>query len=195
LLYSVPLTLIVLVSLPLYVGLSLMVVPVLRKRLDEKFARGAENQALLVEAISGMQTVKAGALEPSQVKLTRSGNNLVVGITGSTDTLTVTNWYASAANKVEQILLADGSVITLGTAAPLSVASPIARQVLQVRRLLDPLAVQSVMAGTSFLDGDRSAQLLVQAMAQFHGGSAAGDAVAPPHWRHELMRGDLATPM
>jgi ATP-binding cassette, subfamily B, bacterial HlyB/CyaB len=64
LLYSVPLTLIVLASLPLYVGLSLLVVPVLRKRLDEKFARGAENQALLVEAISGMQTVKAGALEP-----------------------------------------------------------------------------------------------------------------------------------
>jgi ATP-binding cassette, subfamily B, bacterial HlyB/CyaB len=64
LLYSVPLTLIVLVSLPLYVALSLAVVPVLRSRLDEKFARGAENQALLVETLTGMQTVKAGALEP-----------------------------------------------------------------------------------------------------------------------------------
>ncbi len=64
LLYSVPLTLIVLVSLPLYLGLSLAVVPVLRARLNDKFARGAENQALLVEAVSGIQTVKAGALEP-----------------------------------------------------------------------------------------------------------------------------------
>ncbi|MDP2324897.1 MAG: ABC transporter transmembrane domain-containing protein, partial [Gammaproteobacteria bacterium] len=63
--YSVPLTLIVLVSLPLYFGLSLMVVPVLRGRLDEKFARGAENQAMLVETVTGIQTVKAGALEPS----------------------------------------------------------------------------------------------------------------------------------
>jgi ATP-binding cassette, subfamily B, bacterial HlyB/CyaB len=62
--YSVPLTLIVLASLPLYAGLSLLVVPVLRKRLDEKFARGAENQALLVETVTGIQTVKAGALEP-----------------------------------------------------------------------------------------------------------------------------------
>jgi ATP-binding cassette, subfamily B, bacterial HlyB/CyaB len=62
--YSVPLTLIVLASLPLYVGLSLMVVPILRQRLDDKFARGAENQALLVETITGIQTVKAGALEP-----------------------------------------------------------------------------------------------------------------------------------
>ena len=64
LLYSVPLTLIVLASLPLYLGLSLAVVPVLRARLNDKFARGAENQALLVEAVSGIQTVKAGALEP-----------------------------------------------------------------------------------------------------------------------------------
>jgi subfamily B ATP-binding cassette protein HlyB/CyaB len=62
--YSVPLTLIVLASAPLYVGLSLLVVPLLRKRLDEKFARGAENQALLVESVTGIQTVKASALEP-----------------------------------------------------------------------------------------------------------------------------------
>ncbi len=65
LLYSVPLTLIVLVSLPLYFALSLAVVPVLRRRLDEKFARGAENQAMLVETVTGIQTVKATALEPA----------------------------------------------------------------------------------------------------------------------------------
>lgn len=64
LLYSVPLTLIVLISLPLYVGVSLVVVPVLRGRLNEKFARGAENQSMLVESVAGIQTVKATALEP-----------------------------------------------------------------------------------------------------------------------------------
>ena len=63
--YSVPLTLIVLVSLPLYFGLSLAVVPILRRRLDVKFARGAENQAMLVETVSAIQTVKATALEPA----------------------------------------------------------------------------------------------------------------------------------
>jgi len=62
--YSVPLTLIVLASLPLYFGLSLAVVPVLRRRLELRFARGAENQAMLVETVTGIQTVKAGALEP-----------------------------------------------------------------------------------------------------------------------------------
>ena len=65
LLYSVKLTLIVLLSLPLYVLLSLAVVPTLRSRLNEKFNRGAENQAMLVESITGVQTVKAGALEPA----------------------------------------------------------------------------------------------------------------------------------
>jgi subfamily B ATP-binding cassette protein HlyB/CyaB len=64
LLYSVKLTLIVLLSLPLYILLSALVVPVLRARLEEKFSRGAENQALLVESIAGAQTVKASALEP-----------------------------------------------------------------------------------------------------------------------------------
>ncbi len=65
LLYSVKLTLIVLLSLPLYVLVSLAVVPVLRVQLNEKFARGAENQSLLVESITGVQTLKAGALEPT----------------------------------------------------------------------------------------------------------------------------------
>jgi subfamily B ATP-binding cassette protein HlyB/CyaB len=62
--YSVPLTLIVLASLPLYALLSALVVPVLRGRLNEKFARSAENQSHLVESITGVQTVKASALEP-----------------------------------------------------------------------------------------------------------------------------------
>ena len=64
LLYSVKLTLIVLLSLPLYLMLSLLVMPALRSRLEEQFTRGAENQALLVESIAGAQTVKASALEP-----------------------------------------------------------------------------------------------------------------------------------
>ncbi len=62
--YSTTLTLIVLASLPCYIALSVFITPVLRGRLNEKFARGAENQAFLVETISGMDTVKAMAVEP-----------------------------------------------------------------------------------------------------------------------------------
>ncbi len=62
--YSVELTMIVIASIPLYVALSIIFTPVIRKRLDEKFNKGAENQSFLVETISGIDTVKAMAVEP-----------------------------------------------------------------------------------------------------------------------------------
>ncbi|MFB0828000.1 ABC transporter transmembrane domain-containing protein, partial [Chromobacterium violaceum] len=46
--YSGWLTLIVVISLPCYAAWSAMLTPVLRRRLDEKFARGADNQSFLV---------------------------------------------------------------------------------------------------------------------------------------------------
>ena len=62
--YSPLLTLIVLSSLPFYVGISVLATPLFQKRLDEKFKRGAENQAFLVESITGIETLKAMAVEP-----------------------------------------------------------------------------------------------------------------------------------
>jgi len=62
--YSPILTLVVMGSLPLYAILSVVITPAIRARLHEKFNRGAENQSFLVEAISGIQTVKALAVEP-----------------------------------------------------------------------------------------------------------------------------------
>ncbi len=63
-LYSATLTWVVLGSLPLYIAISLFVTPIFRQRLNEKFVRGAENQAFLVESISGAETLKAMAVEP-----------------------------------------------------------------------------------------------------------------------------------
>ncbi|MDA5193670.1 type I secretion system permease/ATPase [Alphaproteobacteria bacterium LMG 31809] len=62
--YSPLLTLIVALSLPCYVAVSWVVTPILRERLNEKFNRGSENQAFLVEAVTGVQTLKAMAVEP-----------------------------------------------------------------------------------------------------------------------------------
>ncbi len=62
--YSSTLTLVVMASLPVYAVLSIAITPAIRARLHEKFNRGAENQAFLVEAVSGIQTVKAMAVEP-----------------------------------------------------------------------------------------------------------------------------------
>lgn len=62
--YSPMLTLIVLGAFPFYIAISAVVTPLFRQRLDEKFRRGAENQAFLVESITGVQTLKALAVEP-----------------------------------------------------------------------------------------------------------------------------------
>jgi subfamily B ATP-binding cassette protein HlyB/CyaB len=63
-LYSPQLTLIVLLSIPIYAAISIFITPPLRRRLDEKFKRGAENQAFLVETVTGIGTLKAMAVEP-----------------------------------------------------------------------------------------------------------------------------------
>ncbi len=62
--YSPVLTAVVAGSIPFYLILSAYVTPILRKRLEEKFQRGAENQAFLVESVTGIQTLKAMAVEP-----------------------------------------------------------------------------------------------------------------------------------
>jgi subfamily B ATP-binding cassette protein HlyB/CyaB len=62
--YSPTLTLIVLATLPCYAALSLFITPILRHRLDLKFQHGAENQAFLVESVSGIETLKTMAVEP-----------------------------------------------------------------------------------------------------------------------------------
>ncbi|WP_328280282.1 type I secretion system permease/ATPase [Sphingobium sp.] len=64
LLYSPLLTLIVMLSIPAYVAISMVITPPLRRRLDEKFARGADNQAFLVESVTSVRTLKAMAVEP-----------------------------------------------------------------------------------------------------------------------------------
>jgi subfamily B ATP-binding cassette protein HlyB/CyaB len=62
--YSGLLTWIIFGSFPLYIAVSAITTPVFRHRLDEKFKRGAENQAFLVENVTGIETLKSMAVEP-----------------------------------------------------------------------------------------------------------------------------------
>ncbi len=62
--YSATLTAIVIASFPIYIAISAGATPLFRKRLDEKFQRGAENQAFLVESVTGVETLKSMAVEP-----------------------------------------------------------------------------------------------------------------------------------
>ncbi|MDA9504155.1 peptidase C39 [Bradyrhizobium sp. CCBAU 11386] len=62
--YSSLLSWIIIASFPFYIAVSAVATPIFRKRLDEKFRRGAENQAFLVEAVTGVETLKSMAVEP-----------------------------------------------------------------------------------------------------------------------------------
>ena len=107
---------------------------------------GAGNDSINDAGGADRIEIAAGVVS-SQVTLTRSGNNLLVGITGASDVLTVPGWYTGTATKIEEIKLSDGTIIG-AAAAPLSVVLP----------SLDVMAA--------------SASALVEAMAQFD--TAAG---------------------
>ncbi len=61
---SPTLTLIVLGSIPFYLAVSIAITGPLRRRVEERFQRGAVQQSFLVESISGVETLKAMAVEP-----------------------------------------------------------------------------------------------------------------------------------
>jgi subfamily B ATP-binding cassette protein HlyB/CyaB len=62
--YSMTLTLIVIAALPVFFCASWLVSPLLRRKLEDKFAQGAENQAFVVETVTAMETLKGHAVEP-----------------------------------------------------------------------------------------------------------------------------------
>jgi subfamily B ATP-binding cassette protein HlyB/CyaB len=106
LLYSGWLTLIVLASLPLYLLISLLITPLLRARLHEKFNRGAENQAFLVETVSGIDTLKAMAVEPQMTR--RWDNQLAAYVAAGFRAATLSTLVHEGVNLV-------GKLVTVAT--------------------------------------------------------------------------------
>ncbi|TBW32230.1 type I secretion system permease/ATPase [Siculibacillus lacustris] len=99
-LYSPTLAWIVVGSLPLYALLSLASTPAFRKRLDEKFRRGSENQAFLVEGVTGIETIKAMAVEP---QMKRRWEEQLAGYVGASFAATqVGNWATQFANLINK---------------------------------------------------------------------------------------------
>lgn len=63
--YSKALSLVVLLILPLFVLLNVVVAPIYKKLINERFLIGAENRSFLIETLTGVRTVKASGLEAS----------------------------------------------------------------------------------------------------------------------------------
>ena len=104
--YSPTLTFIVAFSLPCYVAISVGVTPAFRTRLNERFRRGSDNQSFLVEAVSGVETVKSMALEPIMQR--RWEEQLAAYVTASfkvTVLSTVASQAVALINKVTVVLI------------------------------------------------------------------------------------------
>lgn len=114
-LYSPLLTLIVALSLPFYVLISWVITPPLRAKLDEKFKRGAENQAFLVESVVGIETLKAMAVEPQMSR--RWEEKLAGYVTASFTANMQGNWGSQAVQLVNKLTTA----ITLYIGAKLAI--------------------------------------------------------------------------
>jgi subfamily B ATP-binding cassette protein HlyB/CyaB len=102
--YSPFLTLIVIGSFPFYILLSAAVTPLFQRRLDEKFNRGAENQAFLVESISGVETLKAMAVEPQMQR--RWEEQLAGYVRASFAVLSLGNSASQAVQLISKIVTA-----------------------------------------------------------------------------------------
>jgi len=61
--YSGYLSIIVLIALPIYLVLQLIVTPIFKRLLNQLFLIGAENQSFLIEAVTGVETVKSVSVE------------------------------------------------------------------------------------------------------------------------------------
>jgi subfamily B ATP-binding cassette protein HlyB/CyaB len=103
-LYSPMLTLIVLGSFPFYIAISAGLTPLFRRRLDEKFERGAENQAFLVESVNGVETLKSMAIEP---QMQRKWEEQLAGyVTASFRVLSLGNTASQVVQFVNKLVIA-----------------------------------------------------------------------------------------
>ncbi len=110
LIYSPFLTFVVLASFPFYIGISALATPLFRRRLDEKFERGAENHAFLVESVTGVETLKSMAVEPQMQR--RWEEQLAGYVTASFRVLSLGNTASQLVQFVNKIVCA--SVLYFG---------------------------------------------------------------------------------
>lgn len=117
--YSSTLTLVVIASFPFYIAVTIAITPILRKRLLEKFARGAENQAFLVESITGVETIKSMAVEP---QMQRRWEEQLAGYVGAGFRV---NWLANIGSQSIQLINKLTTAATLWFGAQLVIGGDI----------------------------------------------------------------------
>lgn len=99
--YSQTLAIIVVLTLPIYGLLSVLATPVFHTKLEEKFKKYSENQSFLVESVSGIETIKAMAVEPQMQR--RWDDQFASYIAASFDVATFGNIITQCTNLVSRL--------------------------------------------------------------------------------------------
>ena len=114
--YSWQLSLIALGVMLLLAGISVIVTPVWREKLNRQFMLGARNQAFMTEYIAGAETVKTLQFEP--VLERRFGDYLASYLAAGFTTRQLANAYNVVANALEQLMtilvLLVGALLVMG---------------------------------------------------------------------------------
>jgi len=133
--YSMPLTLVALTLIALLGGLSAVLTPALRHRINEQFFAGARNQAFVTEYVSAMDTVKALQMEPQLAK--RYATNLEQYLRAGFATRQIANLYSVSASALEQALtvsiLAAGAWLVMTSDGAFTIGMLVAFQMFAAR--------------------------------------------------------------
>ncbi len=103
-LYSTSLTWVVLLSLPFYAVISIGLTPAFRRRLNDKFRLGADNQSFLVESLTGVETLKAMAVEPQMQR--RWEDQLAAYVGASFRVLSLANAASNGVQLISKLVTA-----------------------------------------------------------------------------------------
>jgi subfamily B ATP-binding cassette protein HlyB/CyaB len=174
--YSSALFVIVLISLVLYALVSVALTPVLHKRIEERFQRGAESQAFLVESVTGVGTLKAAAVEPQMQQ--RWENLLAAYVASSFRAARIGIWGGQAiqiVNKLSMLL-----ILYFG-----------AKLVIDGRLTVGELVAFNMLAGRVSEPVLRLAQLWQQFQEARVGVARLGDVLNAPSERGQSSRSAL----
>jgi len=175
--YSSLLSWIIIASFPFYIAVSAVATPIFRQRLDEKFKRGAENQAFLVEAVTGVETLKSMAVEPQMQR--RWEEQLAGYVTAS---FRVTN-LGNVASQCVQLVSKLATALTLYFGARLVIDGSLSVGELVAFNMLSGRVSQPVLRLAQIWQDFHQARLSVARL---------GDILnTPPEQAHNVSRSTL----
>lgn len=130
-----------------------------------RFNIGDGRDTIIDNGLSGFtDIISFGAgVTSAMLQFSRVGSNLVIGVNGNNDVITVNNWYTNTANQIEQISFANGSSLNAS----------------QIQALTTGLVVQTASASLNQPNGSLLDQIalfnnLMHGDNQGNGGSGHG---------------------